>query len=133
MQQKGIISVEVCQKRQQPLKRDFADILHSGVSFVRIPVTSLNKNKSVNLCEPIICLNTHTLSLSLYRRVLYKILSEIQIVSEDCFAGISFFIYVFISLVPASCGRGGWSCSFACSTDTVSGLCVNGRIYFDAL
>ena len=60
MQQKGIISVEVCQKRQQPLKRDFADILHSGVSFVRIPVTSLSKNKSVNLCEPIICLNTHT-------------------------------------------------------------------------
>ena len=60
MLQKGIISVEVCRKRQQPLKRDFAVVLHPGVSFVRIPVTSLSKNKPANLCEPIICLNTHT-------------------------------------------------------------------------
>ena len=64
MLQKGIISVEVCRYRQQPVNRDFADLLHSGVSFVRIPVTSLSKNKSVNLCEPIICLNTHTPTLT---------------------------------------------------------------------
>ena len=69
MLQKGIISVESCRKRQQPLKRDFAGVLHPGVSFVRIPVTSLSKNKPVNLCEPIICLNTHTHTHILYRRV----------------------------------------------------------------
>ena len=90
MLQKGIISVESCRKRQQPLKRDFAGVLHPGVSFVRIPVTSLSKNKPVNLCEPIICLNTHThthtFSTGASR---YKISSKYQSVSRNYLSELS--------------------------------------------
>jgi len=61
MQQRGILSVEACRKRQRPLKRDFVVILRFMLLLRALSAAILNKNKSANLCDSIICLNTHSL------------------------------------------------------------------------